>query len=96
MGCSQHHSHLFLSSPYPAPLRAYLSPSPLLGRPSWSKYSGQLATPAMRSGLQLRFPSRGAKYSKAARAGGALQLRPLDVGLLADPRNKLWEAVTEA
>ena len=68
---SRHHNyHLFLSSPYPGPLRAHLSLSPLLSRQCWSKYRGQPARPAICSGLQHCFPQRGFHVPHAARAGG--------------------------
>ena len=56
--------------PYPGPLRAHLSLSPLLSRQCWSKYRGQPARPAICSGLQHCFPQRGFHVPHAARAGG--------------------------
>lgn len=55
--------------PHPGPLKAHLSPSPLLGRPGWSKYRGQPTRPAMRSGLQHCFSQQGFHLPDAARTG---------------------------
>lgn len=72
---SWHHSyHLFSHPPYPGPLRAHLSPNPLLGRPVWSKYRGRPARPAMCSGLQHCFPQQGFHVPDATKAG---ELRPI-------------------